>query len=333
VFFGCAFAQVFNGGFASPYVAGITVCPLLATFIGGVRMGLGWAGAAVALQLGIYVALHAGAELPRAIGDPDFDRSAAIAQALILGVITALAVSSELSKQAAMSRAEELGRSLERARTEVTSARIESEAAVSMSAVRSRFLATMSHELRTPLNAILGYAELAREEVRDSGALVSHQELDQILTAGQHLLALLNDILETSAIEASRIELRPAPCRLADVVDGVEAILGPLARRQGLRLIVTVDDPGGEVWLDPVRLRQILLNLGSNAIKFTSQGEVYVAASRRPVGGLSEIDLVVRDTGIGIAPADQERIFDAFVQVDASRARRYDGAGLGRRRA
>jgi signal transduction histidine kinase len=190
---------------------------------------------------------------------------------------------------------------------------------------KSQFLANMSHELRTPLNAVLGYAELLSDglygELPDKATGV----LARIQSNGQHLLALINDVLDLSKIEAGQLTLSLDDYALPSLVQSVVAVAEPLAKAKGLALDVTVakDLPAGRG--DERRLTQVLLNLVGNAVKFTDAGSVAIAAR----AANDRFELTVRDTGPGIAPADQARIFDAFQQVDNTSTRRKGGTGLG----
>ncbi|HKS99767.1 MAG TPA: response regulator, partial [Rugosimonospora sp.] len=189
---------------------------------------------------------------------------------------------------------------------------------------KSDFLASMSHELRTPLNAIIGFSDLMRgEPERDSCHLVPADWIQNVLSSGQHLLQLINDILDIAKVEAGRLELHPQPIALPRAVGEVTATLRPLADRKLLRLEVAV--PPLSVSADPIRLRQIMDNLLSNAIKFTPEGgRIGVEVSRAGDG----FALAVTDTGVGIAEADQELIFEEFRQVGEA-AGRPGGTGLG----
>ncbi len=192
---------------------------------------------------------------------------------------------------------------------------------------KSQFLANMSHELRTPLNSIIGFSEVLLDGA--AGELTDRQRLylDTILDSGQHLLTLISDILDVAKIEAGKVQLEPTLCPCADLVEEAVDVVRPQAERKRLRLGGRVDPLSTTVWADRSKLRQVLLNLLSNAVKFTPEGgEVQVTAGPGP-GGAVEFRVV--DTGIGIQPKDQERIFQPFEQVDNSYSRRYEGTGLG----
>ena len=191
---------------------------------------------------------------------------------------------------------------------------------------KSIFLANMSHELRTPLNSILGFSELLRDD--NTGrfdAITGHRFLDQIHVSGQHLLELINDILDLSKIEAGQLELHPERVDLADSVRLVLSTVEPLARTKNISL-ESDSSTGLHLEADPTKLKQMLLNLVSNAIKFTPTGG-RVSIRTRQIE--SWIEIAVTDTGIGIAGADLERLFTEFQQLDSGHGRQQEGTGLG----
>jgi two-component system, NtrC family, sensor kinase len=192
---------------------------------------------------------------------------------------------------------------------------------------KSQFLANMSHELRTPLNAIIGVSEMLRE---DAEALKQDTEpLDRVLGAGRHLLALINDILDLSKIEAGRMELNLETFPLAPLIDDVVKTIEPLAAKNGNRVAVHCDAAIGTMRADQMRLRQTLLNLMSNANKFTEKGTVTIAAHQGQENGRDWITLAVTDTGIGMTPEQMSKLFQEFSQASSTTASRYGGTGLG----
>jgi signal transduction histidine kinase len=186
--------------------------------------------------------------------------------------------------------------------------------------VKDRFFAHMSHELRTPVNAVLGYAGLMQEGLGGELPPRAAQMLERIHKAGQHLLELVNDTLDISRLEAGKVEVRPRPFEVVPLVRDTLLTLEPAARAKGLELRF---EPAGnyEAYADPQRVRQVLINLLGNAVKFTEEGEVKVSVS----DGNGQVKVHVEDTGPGIEEHDRERIFEEFVQV----ANRPDGTGLG----
>ncbi len=195
------------------------------------------------------------------------------------------------------------------------------------SKAKSSFLAKMSHELRTPLNAIIGYSEILREDAVDDGDTRTADDLDKVLNAARHLLGLINDVLDISKIEAGKMELFLETFELAKVVNEVIATASPLVSKKGNAL--TLDCPAdiGTMHADATKLRQMLLNLLSNASKFTEKGTITLKVRRLPDG--ENIELAVIDTGIGMTPEQLGRLFQAFSQADASTASKYGGTGLG----
>jgi signal transduction histidine kinase len=185
----------------------------------------------------------------------------------------------------------------------------------------------MSHELRTPLNAIIGVSEMLRE---DAEALKQDTEpLDRVLGAGRHLLALINDILDLSKIEAGRMELALTTFALAPLIDDVVKTIEPLAAKNSNRVSVNCDAEIGTVHADQMRLRQALLNLMSNANKFTDRGTITVDARQGVADGRDWITLAVEDTGIGMTPDQMRKLFQEFSQASSATASKYGGTGLG----
>ena len=194
---------------------------------------------------------------------------------------------------------------------------------------KSRFLANMSHELRTPLNAIIGLTEMLSEDAEDQGLDDFREPLDRILRAGRHLLALINDVLDLSKIEAGRLELHEEAVDLSSFIADVTGAAQPLAERNGNRLAVEQPDGLGAMRADVTRLRQIILNLLSNACKFTHGGTVTLAVERETADGDGQIRFRVSDTGIGMTREQLGRLFQEFTQADSSTTRKYGGTGLG----
>jgi signal transduction histidine kinase len=192
---------------------------------------------------------------------------------------------------------------------------------------KSQFLANMSHELRTPLNAIIGVTEMLRE---DAEALKQDLEpLDRVLGAARHLLALINDILDLSKIEAGRMELQLEDFALAPLIDSVVKTVEPLAAKNANQIAIDCDAEIGTLHADQMRLRQALLNLMSNANKFTERGTITVGARQGQENGRGWVTIAVADTGIGMTSEQMSKLFQEFSQADASTTRKYGGTGLG----
>ena len=193
---------------------------------------------------------------------------------------------------------------------------------------KSQFLASMSHELRTPLNAIIGLTEMMVTNAARFGTDKAQEPLRRVNAAGTHLLGLINEVLDLSKIEAGKLELNPEPVNLARLIDEVIGTAGQLAEKNNNRLVVDGAGNLGPITTDPMRLKQILLNLLSNACKFTKQGEVALHV-RKVVDGHDCIELAVADSGIGMTAEQQAKLFQDFTQADSLTARRYGGTGLG----
>jgi signal transduction histidine kinase/CheY-like chemotaxis protein len=199
--------------------------------------------------------------------------------------------------------------------------------AISANKAKSEFLATLSHEIRTPMNSILGFGDLLDEEPLSE----SQKEYVQLIrNSGNTLLSLINDILDFSKIEAGKLTVEKVETPLNVLLEEIESIFRPMAAKKGLELaILQCEDIPQTIQTDPTRLRQCLINLVNNAIKFTDQGYVYVNVSRRQKQEKTWIQFDIEDTGVGIPADKQQSIFDAFVQAENSTTRKYGGTGLG----
>jgi signal transduction histidine kinase/DNA-binding response OmpR family regulator/HAMP domain-containing protein len=193
---------------------------------------------------------------------------------------------------------------------------------------KSQFVASMSHELRTPLNAIIGLTEMMVTNAARFGTEKAAEPLKRVHRAGQHLLGLINQVLDLSKIEAGKLELNPESVSLAPLIDEVVGTARQLAQQNKNNLVVEAQEKLGVLTVDPMRLRQILLNLLSNACKFTSRGEVKLRV-RKVADGRNWVEFAVADTGIGMTGEQQAKLFEEFTQADSSTARRYGGTGLG----
>src|SRR5437868_2719732 len=204
-----------------------------------------------------------------------------------------------------------------------------SEQLAEASKLKSQFLANMSHELRTPLNAIIGLTEMLHEDARDLRRAEELEPLERVLRAAHHLLELINDILDLSKIEAGKMDLHVETFAIAPLVEDVISTIGPAAAKNGNEIIVHCPQEVGDMHADQTRIRQALLNLVSNANKFTEHGSVTIDVARVMGKGSEQITMAVRDTGIGMSSEQMGRLFQEFVQADPSTTRKYGGTGLG----
>ena len=200
--------------------------------------------------------------------------------------------------------------------------------AESANLAKSQFLANMSHELRTPLNAIIGYAEMLQEDAEDEGDSAAVQDLNRILTAAKHLLSLINEILDLSKIESGRMDVAASAFDPVEMLEDLIATVQPMAEQNGNAIRLTGDLPAGAN-TDALKLRQCVLNLLSNAAKFTRNGTIDIEYGRQPCNGVDQLFITVTDTGIGMSKEHMGRLFQPFVQADPSITQQYGGTGLG----
>ena len=210
--------------------------------------------------------------------------------------------------------------------SELSEARREAEGA---NRAKSQFLANMSHELRTPLNAIIGYSEMLQEEAADAGVESFVADLGKIQTAGRHLLALINDVLDLSKVEAGKMEFTPETFDLRETVEAVATTVRPLVEKNKNRMTLRIAADVGAMHADLTRVRQVLLNLLSNASKFTENGTIDLEVQRTHGDVTDWITFRVTDSGIGMTAEQMTRLFETFSQADATTARRFGGTGLG----
>ncbi|HKA36314.1 MAG TPA: ATP-binding protein, partial [Thermoanaerobaculia bacterium] len=235
-----------------------------------------------------------------------------------------LKAKAELSAQ--NEQIQEQNRVIEQARQSALEARDSAEAA---NRAKSAFLANMSHELRTPLNAIIGYSEMLEEDAQASGNAPFVSDLQKIRAAGKHLLGLINDVLDLSKVEAGKMKLFLETFDVERVVEEVVSTASALMEKNGNKLVVSCAPHVGQLREDITKVRQVLLNLLSNAAKFTEKGTVSLDVTRENDVAGTWVVFRVRDTGIGMTPEQLGKLFQAFTQADGSTQRKYGGTGLG----
>ncbi|MCA9552978.1 MAG: response regulator [Myxococcales bacterium] len=304
-----------TGGEGMPATYILALLPLVSIVIAGPRSGLWWGGAVLLGMAGLGVAYAMQVEFP-----VPFPADRMRAMTLVGGVaVTVMATGFGLAFEWIKADALE--------RIEAANARllVAEETARSASLAKSEFLANMSHEIRTPMNGILGMLQLLQMDDR------LHAEAKELtgtaLSSAEALLSLLNNLIDLAKIEAGKLDFETVPFDVTRLAREVVRLFTPEARQKGLHLGLSVSGTfPGAVVSDPVRIRQVLSNLVGNALKFTEEGQVVVELYRLQPGTL---ELVVRDTGVGIPPDKVASIFDAFTQADSSTTRRYGGSGLG----
>jgi signal transduction histidine kinase len=319
------FGSFFYGGMSSPFLPWILIALLLGFFYLADRAR--WVLLGVGLQLTAFASAHllfGGFPMLVPLRSLWLVNLISIVSALIYMTFVALYYenvmreSSLLEEAAAVQRekAEQLRQAMLKA--------------AEASDHKSIFLAKMSHELRTPLNAVIGYSEMLRDELREApGWEQKATDLDRINAAGRHLIALVNDVLDLSHIESNDLHVQSEEIVVAALIDEVVATVAPLLKARDNRLNVEIGPNVDKVVADPLKLRQSLINLLSNAAKFTARGTISVTVGLRPSPNGEMLVIEVRDTGIGISPEGLQRLFQNFSQAERNTASRFGGTGLG----
>jgi signal transduction histidine kinase/ActR/RegA family two-component response regulator len=327
------YVHIALGGFAasSGVVLWSFLAPLIAVLFHGAKQSLPWFLALIATVVGLALVEPALASravtLPRAASTFLFVMNIVVVTGLVYLAIRYFAALLAAEKAGQVRLIAQLGESASDLSSVLAQLRERNEALVEASEHKSRFLATMSHELRTPLNAIIGYSEMLQEDAEDDGETSRVEDLQKIKFSGQHLLGLINDVLDLSKIEAGRMEFVTDQCIVQALVDEVATVARPLADKRRNRLIVECTATDGELHTDVTKVRQILLNLLSNAAKFTESGTITLTARSSPDG--QGVEFAIADTGIGLTDEQLGRLFKEFSQAEASTSRRYGGTGLG----
>ena len=314
------------GGIGGPLWPAVTVAPVLAAVMIGRRAALVWCGLSLALVAGMMVAHTQGVVFLEMIPRSTWPVLGGVGTLLCVVFLTLIVLMSEITKDEAIARVTELAERARLASIEEERARAAAAQALAANEAKSVFLATMSHELRTPLNVVIGYSELIVEELAESGRPDLLEPAERVTAAARNLLGQISDILDLTKIEADRLELAVERFEVEPLLAELARTFEPLLQQRGNRVKVAVEAGAARMVGDPARVRQILVNLLSNANKFTERGEIFIDA--RPAAG-GQIAFAVRDTGIGIPPGKLAVIFEPFTQADSSTTRRYGGTGLG----
>ena len=316
------------GGVSSPFLPWLLVVPLLAFFYLGpaVRPRLIVLGMIVTNVTLFYVSYALGHSFPEHV-----PLSALTGIGILSTLCAAIYVSMmALSYANIVANQSELEHEVQNHRTTAIKLREAKEEAEAANRAKSEFLAKMSHELRTPLNAVIGYSDMLLEDLEIEGIEVQQAaDLRKINGAGKHLLSLITDVLDLSKIEAGKMELFNERFDFGGLVDDLVAMCRPLCARNGNELIVERDRNLGTAEGDVTKLRQAVLNLLSNAAKFTRNGRITLTIAREPAAGGDWIKIAVRDTGIGISRDNLSKLFQNFNQAEASTSTKYGGTGLG----
>jgi signal transduction histidine kinase/ActR/RegA family two-component response regulator len=325
------YIHVALGGFAasSGVVLWSFLAPLIAVLFHGAKPSLPWflalIGTVIALSFFEPMLASRATVLPPVAAIFFFVMNIVAVTGLVYLAIRYFASLLDAEKAGQVRLIGQLGEAATELSSVLAQLRERNEALVEASDHKSRFLATMSHELRTPLNAIIGYSEMLQEEADEQGETSRVDDLQKIKLAGQHLLGLINDVLDLSKIEAGRMDFVEDRCSVRSLLDDVVTVAKPLVDKNRNQLIVECAGDAGELQTDVTKVRQILLNLLSNAAKFTDAGTVTLSATADE----RAVQFAVRDSGIGLTESQLGRLFKEFSQAEASTSRRYGGTGLG----
>lgn len=319
------FGSFFYGGTNSPFPAWLLVALLLGFFYLSHRPRL-ILGSLTGQFTGFFLIYSYMGFFPERVPIED------LALATAISLISAFLYMSWMSIYYAdmIVQRSELEREAERHRETAAQLKAAMEHAQEANRAKSIFLAKMSHELRTPLNAVIGYSELLRDEAEESGNNAQKRaDLDRINGAGRHLLALVTDVMDETRIETDSVEVQADRFNVSEFIDGLMATCAPLVKANANTLVLERASDLSWAKTDQLKLRQCMLNLVSNAAKFTSNGTITVSANRHMRGGRAWLTFCVSDTGIGISKANLQKLFKEFSQATLETSKNYGGTGLG----
>lgn len=319
------FGSFYFGGISSPLLPWFLIAMVLGFFY--LSRSIQFVLAGIAVQLGAFIVTRiAYGEFPSLLAPEELQLANTFSILAALTYMTMLALFYETVMRISLSLEQE---TIDQ-RGRLTLVREAMEAAERASRQKSIFLAKMSHELRTPLNAVIGYAEMLREQFEDrDDSSRKMQDLQRIQSAGRHLLALVNNVLDLSSIEANRLELSTEKVEIAALISEVVATASPLITKRENRMIVNMPEDLGIVELDALKVRQSLLNLLSNAAKFTTKGTIMLTVLKRAGNSGESMTLEVTDNGIGMSQEGLQRIFIDFSQAEQDTVSKFGGTGLG----
>ncbi len=317
--------SLLSGGISHPTWAWTYLIPWVAVIMAGRNSGFAWTGIIGMYTLIVWY-LQSEGLYPEPVLSAEARADSIPTEMMVLCISTAFMMSIYSSQQRWLER--QLQKSIDSLNEEVYARKIAQEDAMSAARAKSEFLATMSHEIRTPMNGVIGMTGLLMTTRLDEEQL---DFVETIHTSGESLMKIINDILDFSKIEAGRTELESAPFSLLACVEETINIISPGALEKDIEVFLEIGEQVPAFLVgDKTRLKQVLVNLVGNALKFTEQGEIQIAVGMlRKIEGCCELQFDIRDTGIGVPEESKAHLFDAFTQADASTTRKYGGTGLG----